>query len=652
MQKLFLEKLHSETHLWVHILHRDMARRLATLAFVLFLCGVAEKLTTTVIIGLILYGFEAASYLINRKALILEKSMSTRRATGIWFIGWSSLIFYFFPTLALVQTGSIALIVAGYMWMFGVYVYVTNTFSLLPFYNWSLMIPSFIASIPIFWVTSTVEVSASPPLHWLFAAGLMLIYSVNTFETMNKQKDTSEQLKIARREANQRLQELEHLTRHDALTGLINRRAFDQELAAMLNDTSKPGQVGVFVLDLDGFKPINDNYSHDAGDMVLVGVANRLRSLLHDNGFVARLGGDEFALVFSEISSPSMALFIGDKIAQITRDPIRYNQHSLSVGGSVGVALAHPNTVDVATICAQADRAMYRAKSAMDNATVIFDPATFPTAVTTFDRQTLCDAMENRQIMPFYQPKICLKTETICGFEALARWQHPTQGLVSPDKFLPAISEHGLQGEFLLHIAKQVLTDIKSWMDLGLLPGQVSLNLPEVTLATLSGRNDFERLLHQFPDVRNNLTIEITEDVFLARAGNIIRETITHFRKSGIRVALDDFGTGFASFQHLRELEFDELKLDTSFVDGLCDDPIAEVLVKGLLSIGQGLNVLVVAEGVETIEQANRLRQIGYEVVQGHYYSPAIPFPDATAQLTNAQKRTAHGDAQLDIAHL
>lgn len=286
-------------------------------------------------------------------------------------------------------------------------------------------------------------------------------------------------------------------------------------------------------------------------------------------------------------------------------------------------------------LCAGADQAMYRAKSDPEASVVLYRSDEFAPRLTLEDRNILSQAIQKNQILPHYQPKVSPKSGKILGFEALARWNHPERGIIEPKDFLPMVTEFGLHGDLLGHMAQQVLTDMDKIVKAGLDCGQISINVPEVTLATLSGRSELASKIDAYPHLRKHLTFEITEDVFIARSGDMIQRSITFFRKSGIRVSLDDFGTGFASFQHLRVLEFDELKLDTSFVQGLGVDPAAGVLVDSFLSIGKGLGVQVVAEGVESRAQLSLLQQMGCEVVQGHLFGAAMPLHEAITLLQN-----------------
>jgi len=283
----------------------------------------------------------------------------------------------------------------------------------------------------------------------------------------------------------------------------------------------------------------------------------------------------------------------------------------------------------VAALCSAADQAMFAAKSSPNGEPILYKRHLFVPRMTAKDKQVLIDSISNGAVLPYYQPKVHLPTGQIIGFEALARWEHPNNGIRQPSDFIYQINELGLQGDFMVAIVGHVIADIQNMLAAGLDPGQVSLNVPEVALATHSGRRDLEKIVRAAPDVAPHLTFEITEDVFIARAADTIQASIATFRAHGVRISLDDFGTGFASFHHLRQLDFDELKIDTSFVGGLGTDPTAEVLVRGFLNIASGLGVSVVAEGVETDDQRRDLINMGCMTAQGYFFSEAVPIGQA-----------------------
>jgi diguanylate cyclase (GGDEF)-like protein len=634
MRRQLIDHFVHQTQIAGHISGRDVGRRVATTALMVCVCVSGGFVLQGITIGVAIIILEIIALPLNKRASQFENPIEAKTAILVFAVNWSAMLPFLAFAVTLSYSDSLPYVLAGYLWAFGIFVHVSNTFGLLPFYNWSQMTPAFGAMFWMFWNLSQNPAHASPTIHWIMTIGILVTYIVTTFDTMNRQKDTHRALDRARAEANTRLIELERLSRHDTLTNLMNRRAFDEIVTSLMHQHVNRQGVTAFLLDLDGFKPINDSYSHSAGDAVLCAVADRLRSLAGKDGHVARLGGDEFAVIKTAITSSDAAQTFGCTLIEAVTQPIPYEQKMLGVGVSIGIARQGHDTPDLAALMSGADQAMYLAKQHPERPPIIFDKKAFPVRASLEDRNILIAAMENREIMPHYQPKVSLDTNRIVGFEALSRWQHPTRGLLSPADFLPQINDLGLQGAFMIHTAKQVLHNIDSMTSQGLNPGQMSINVSEVTLATVSGHSDLMALIDQYPHLRNHLTFEITEDIFIARAGDIIQRSIANFRQAGVRISLDDFGTGFASFQHLKDLEFDELKLDTGFVRDLGIDPAAHVLIDGLLTIGSGLGAQVVAEGVETPHQRDMLQQMGCHVVQGYFYGMAMPFEETVMRLS------------------
>ncbi|WP_411644531.1 putative bifunctional diguanylate cyclase/phosphodiesterase [Loktanella agnita] len=576
---------------------------------------------------------ETLSYPLNKRASHFDRPLNLPLALAIFLVNLTTILPFLAFAFLLSTSDSLPFVLIGYMWVFGVFVHVSNVFGLLPLYNWSQMTPAFATIFMMLWNLSNNPAFPSSNVAWYVLAILTTVYIANTFDTMNLQKDTHRALRRAQNEANARLMELERLSRHDKLTGLMNRQAFEDTLESLMRQHANRLGVTVFVMDLDGFKPINDSYSHTAGDAVLVTLADRLRALAGKDGHVARLGGDEFAIIKATIISAKAAQRFSERIMGVIEEPIPFEQKNLKVSASLGIARQGRDAETMASLMSGADQAMSQAKQDPDKRPVIYDKTAFPTRATLEDRNVLIRAMADHQIVPYYQPKVSLETGRIVGFEALSRWEHPTRGLVSPAAFLPLINELGLQGAFMLHTAEHVLRNIQAWTAEGLNPGQVSINVSETTLATVTGHNDLLELIDRYPHLRRHLTFEITEDIFIARSSEMIQRSIANFRRAGVRISLDDFGTGFASFQHLKDLEFDELKLDTCFVRDLGVDPATHVLVDGLLTMGKGLGVHVIAEGVETPQQRDMLYEMGCEVVQGYYYGMAAPFSETMIRL-------------------
>ncbi|MGZ9812231.1 putative bifunctional diguanylate cyclase/phosphodiesterase [Pseudoroseicyclus sp. H15] len=585
------------------------------------------------IIALVVFLGEVIAVILHRKRPEREQDMSFGFVMAMWWTNVITTVAFLWPSMLLASQPSVALLLGGYMWMFGVFVHISNTYVALPLYNWSMMIPSFATGITVLAIAFDTDYADSSLAEWWVAAALMVVYAANTFETMTMQKDTQRALAAARAEANARLRALEHMTRHDGLTGLLTRRAFDEALARRLSPARGKPQGAVFLIDLDGFKPINDSFSHEAGDRVLIAVSARMRELAGPEGLTARFGGDEFALAMPAVTTAEEAERFAVSLARRLEAPIEFRGKFLRVTASIGIAIAGEQLSTVSAICAAADQAMYRAKSDTEARAVLYDASHFRPRPSLQERQHIIEALQSGHLRPWYQPKVRLDTGEIIGFEALARWEDGERGVLLPGRFLPLINEFGLQGDFLHCIASHVLADVASLLKEGLDPGRVSLNVPEVALATLSGRQELQRLLDDAPEAARHITFEITEDVFIARAGSMIQKSVAEFRRAGVRISLDDFGTGFASFQHLRQLEFDELKIDMSFVQGLGVDPSVEVLLAGFLQIAGGLGVSVIAEGVETDDQRAQLLRLGCVFGQGWRFGRAAPLEEARIRL-------------------
>jgi diguanylate cyclase (GGDEF)-like protein len=552
-----------------------------------------------------------------------------------------NLLVYLSPALLLASDPSLAIKLTAVVWIIGVQVYIVNTWSGVPTFVYSMLIPAMMLMVITFFQLPSTAPVASPLGDWIVTFAFVTIFIYTSIETLRTHMASEAALFDAERTARSRLTQLEESQRLDALTGLLNRPAFDIALQVMLDDrVNGDAEVAVLLVDLDSFKPINDTYSHEAGDRVLTETAKRLRDYIGDAGIVGRLGGDEFICAV-QVDEGVDVLALAQELNKDIALPVLWNQRMLKVAASIGIAVtgasAQAPTATVPTLCSAADQAMFAAKSSPNRAPVQYEADKFAPRMTADEKQALVDSITNDSVKPYYQPKVHLQTGEIIGFEALARWDHPSDGLRTPSDFLFQINDLGLQGDFMISIAAQVFRDVEALLELGLNPGQVSLNVPEVALATHSGRQDLRRIVAARPAVAKHITLEITEDVFIARAADTIQASIRTFHALGVRISLDDFGTGFASFHHLRQLDFDELKIDTSFVSGLGHDTTAEVLVRGFLDIASGLGVSVIAEGVETEAQSQQLLNMGCMVAQGYLYSAALPLNDATKLLQKQQ---------------
>lgn len=551
-------------------------------------------------------------------------------------------VMYLFPAFCLVSAPSLAMKITGMMWIMGAQVFLANTWARVPVFLSVMLIPAMLMMILAFLLLRNSPPEVSSMTEWGFAMGVLALFLYSGVDTLQKQLTTEAELAAAQKDAASRLVQLEEAHRLDALTGLLNRPAFDLALAVMLEDRLlNGGEVTVFLVDLDSFKPINDTYSHEAGDEVLLQTAKRLETHVGDAGIVGRLGGDEFICAVEDLGSHDAAIDYANSLMDSMAVLIHWHGRQLKIGASVGIAMTGDSALSphssVPALCSAADQAMFASKSSPNGDPAMYRADQFAPRMTAQDKQVLIESISTRTLKPYFQSKVHLPTGQIIGFEALARWEHPTKGVRQPADFIYQINDLGLQGDFMISMAQQVMTGIRKMLSLGLDPGQVSFNVPEVALATHSGRQDLLKIVSADLEAAQHLTMEITEDVFIARAADTIQTSISAFRALGVRISLDDFGTGFASFHHLRQLDFDELKIDTSFVAGLGTDATAEVLVRGFLNIASGLGVSVVAEGVESEDQSRDLINMGCVTAQGYLFSEAVPFEQATKLLEKQQ---------------
>ena len=635
------ERFLFETRLAIHIVRRERLRRISLLPVVsgtMILVGDNQAAASMALMVLL---SEIAAFLAGAGQRLDGPPPGPFQCVMVWIVAVVTTVAYMHAAYYFADRGSTAMLICAFVWMFGSLVFISNTFVAVPFYNWSMIVPAYLMVLKVVYDIYDRDFSLSYQMEGSVVAGLLVIYFANTVQTTKNQKDTLSAFESMRELANSRLQELEDLSLRDVLTSLPNRRAFDRILQGFLisETENKSGKGALFLIDLDGFKPINDSYGHIAGDVVLRAVADRLSDHLDGAGVVSRLGGDEFAITWPGHLSKAEMTRIAENILELIRRPVAYDHRQLQVSASIGIAPVRRGAT-AEMLMKEGDQAMYQAKISLETSAVIYDVKSFPPRLTLDDRARLIAAMDRSEIAPFYQPQIDIESGRIVGLEALARWTLPSGERRAPAAFLPAINEMGLQADFQMHILRAVLSNMGQLKQAHLIPDQVSINLSEVTLATNTGREALISAVARHPELRPHLTFEVTEDIFIARAGRTIQDSISTLRLAGVRISLDDFGTGFASLKHLQELEFDELKLDTGFVRKLGQDRATDILVKTCLDLGRGLGVSVVAEGVETQTQLDILRGMGCPIVQGYYFSAAVSFQD-TIDLLKKDAATA-----------
>lgn len=479
---------------------------------------------------------------------------------------------------------------------------------------------------------------ADPPIHRVLAVGALTAYLVAGFVLIYLRGQWANALQKAKTTANRRLNALEHARRYDPLTGAFARPHFDKYLAQHMHQS--PPNSWLMAMDLDGFKPINDQFSRAAGDYALVTISQRLRDMINGYGMVARIGGDEFMWDYTDQSSHADPVAFARAVQARVTEPIAWQGTDLRVGASIGIVPLDGAVRDIAALQARADRTMRRAKSSLNERPLLWSAHADGNGLGAEGQKGLRRAMEAGAIAPHYQPKVDPRNNRITGAEALARWQLPDGQVLMPKDFMTDLTHAGLLGELALHSLIRVITDLRGWLDRGLAPGHVSINLPEPSLATQRGRQELLDLLAENRDITHHLTFEITENVLLNHASGFVVETIAALRDLGCRVSLDDFGTGYASLRHLRELDFDEIKIDRSFVMHMGGEPRAEAIVTSMIDLALELGLDVVSEGVETSEQATRLADLGCHCCQGYLWSPACPATNFARLLRYAHSAT------------
>ena len=413
--------------------------------------------------------------------------------------------------------------------------------------------------------------------------------------------------------------EATQLARHDALTGLANRRTLIAHLDEQIRFAAPGTELSVLMFDLNRFKPVNDTYGHGGGDAMLRTIADRLALLVGDAGLVARMGGDEFACLLAHPPDASLPAEIADAILAAVARPVQLRGGLAEVSASVGLVTCPSGASSAEAMLRDADFAMYRAKRAGRSTWCLFAPEMEAEMRERAQLELDMHAGIHRgEFVPWFQPIVTLTGGEVIGFEALARWRHPTRGLIAPDVFIPIAEEAGMIQDLGFAVLRRACTEARMWpqhLTLSVNISPLQLNdawLPQRILQVLCTTG--------FPAGR--LIVEIAENR-LVQDIEAARAILLSLKSAGIQIALDDFGTGYASLKHLRELQFNRIKIDRAFVQNMRADDNGKI-VRAILSLSEGLGLPVTAEGVESGESAELLAGLGCEYGQGFLYSRPV----------------------------
>ena len=437
---------------------------------------------------------------------------------------------------------------------------------------------------------------------------------VCTFEDVTAQKTTEAELAIQ--------------TFRDRLTSLPNRALFMERLSQAILRVDRRGlNVGVLFLDLDRFKVINDSLSHEAGDQLLVQVAKRLRGSLRPEDTVARLGGDEFVVLFEDLPRINDALRVAERIQRAFEPAFVLQGQEAYTTCSMGLALGNSSSTAPSELLRDAEVAMYRAKAKREGSIEVFDPSMNAQALERFQMESeLRRGLERDEFILFYQPLVSLASGTINGWEALVRWKHPERGMVPPLEFISLAEETGL----IVPLGKWVLEE--AVRQAGIWAERFPSDPPRLISVNISGRQFQQRdligtVLSALDQSRFDprcLKLEITESVMM-KDPKASLDAMKVFRSHAIHLVIDDFGTGYSSLSYLKRFPVDTLKVDKSFVDGLGKDPESTAIVQAVISLAKALGMRVTAEGIETRDQLERLRELGCDHGQGYFLAKPLP---------------------------
>ncbi len=418
------------------------------------------------------------------------------------------------------------------------------------------------------------------------------------------------------------LARLQHDARHDALTGLPNRQAFGQAVDAAIAAALQGEVLAILLLDLDSFKDVNDTLGHQAGDRLLHEVGSRIRTALPSDAVVARLGGDEFA-VLMRVPDATQARAFGVTLRRALDEPVDIDGLTLDAGGSVGVAVYPEQAKDGKMLLQRAEVAMYTAKTSLrpvQSYAATMDSSSLRRLALVPE---LRRAIDEGQLTVFYQPKVNVSSQDLVGVEALVRWDHPDQGIIGPDDFVPVAEHTGMIGPLTEFVLRTSLRQCRQWQDEGR-QLTVAVNISVRSLPDPDFADEVARLLEESGVAAEQLTLEITETSVMSDIDRAL-PTLLALRQLGVRLSVDDFGTGHSSLTYLRRLPVDEVKIDRTFVGDLATDSYDAAIVRTIVDLGRYLGLRVVAEGVENELSYSRLRQMGCDEVQGFLFTRPLP---------------------------
>lgn len=421
----------------------------------------------------------------------------------------------------------------------------------------------------------------------------------------------------------------------DSLTGLANRTLFDQLFDHEISQSQRLGlRFAVLFIDLDRFKLVNDNLGHDAGDVVLCSIAQRLEKSLRKSDVVARLGGDEFVVILNNIKDSETVAKVTEKLIREIKKPVKSGSNIMQVGCSVGISVYPDNGEHAETLMQHADVAMYRAKHQGGNHYYYFSDALNQELqdMRLVEKQVL-EGVKLKQFIPHFQPLIDVRNGDLVGIECLARWNHPQRGLLGAMEFIPVATKMGAIQSVLGSVLEQAFQYMQRWQQLGC-QVPLSINIASSQFYQPQTFEQISSLLTQYQIAKNKIRLEVTEST-LQESGAGLVEQLKKVNMAGFSITLDDFGTGYSSLRYLQQLPVDILKIDRSFVRNLDNNPHDKIIVKAIIQLAQTLGIEAVAEGVENQLQSDFLSSNDCHLMQGFLFSQAISGDDFSQYISS-----------------
>jgi len=462
------------------------------------------------------------------------------------------------------------------------------------------------------WLAATIGVVA------LGLLGITLVTAV--YDAYLQSKAKAQQLRLEHANA-----ALQHQATHDALTGLPNRTLFLDRLGREIAHAERDGhRFAILAVDLDRFKVINDTLGHAAGDHLLIEITRRLSAALRAVDTVARTGGDEFLLLITDLRESADAAYVAEKLIAQFEPPVSISGTQAHTSASIGISIYPTDGSDADSLIARADEAMYFAKQRGRNGFQFFN-----VGISVFSRERLDIENDLRRALPLkqfevhYQPKIDVVSGQVNSVEALLRWRHPTRGLVLPNDFIPLAEESGLMGPIGEWVLREACRQAREWQQNGMPFLRIAVNISPIHFLHSKFLEIVRCALRDNELEPRYLEIELTEATVMDHAESSI-EILENLSRMGVLVSVDDFGTGYSSMSYLRRFPIDKLKIDRSFISDLTSNQDAAAIVKAIISLAHSLRLKVVAEGVETADQLQRLRDLGCDQFQGFYRSQAV----------------------------